>query len=73
MLAQTQPFDLGLCAGLSLNIKHGNAIIPIDIRYTWGATNFLNNPDYPLALHHSVFSISAGFGWIVDFTEKKEF
>ncbi len=74
MSAKTQPVDFGLTAGMSLDIKPGTkAIIPIDIRYTWGATNFLNNPDYPLALHHSVFSISAGFGWILDFSKKSEF
>jgi hypothetical protein len=73
MISKTQPFDLGLCAGLSVDIKHGNAIIPIDIRYIWGATPFLKDPDYTLAMHHSVFSISAGFGWILDFVKKSEY
>ena len=69
----TQPVDLGLTAGVSLDIKRGNAIIPIDLRYTWGATNYLNNPNYPLVFHHSVLSLSVGFGWIVDFAKKSEF
>jgi Outer membrane protein beta-barrel domain len=66
------PADLGLTAGLSLDIKRENLLIPIDIRYTWGATNFLNNADYPVELHHSVFSISAGLGWILSMGKKKE-
>jgi hypothetical protein len=73
MKEKTQPFDLGLTAGLSFEVKQGNAVIPIDIRYTWGATNYLKNPDYNLELHHSVVSISAGLGWIMDFAKKKEF
>ncbi len=73
MRSKTQPVDLGLTAGLSLDIKRGNEIIPIDIRYTWGATNFENNINYQVQLRHSVFSISAGFGWILDFAKKSEF
>jgi hypothetical protein len=73
MEQHTQPIDLGLTAGVSLDIKRGNAIIPIDLRYTWGATNYLNNPNYPLVFHHSVLSLSVGFGWILDFAKKSEF
>lgn len=74
MMSDINPVDLGLTAGLSLDIKRGNLLIPIDIRYTWGAINFLNNSkdDYPEQLHHSVFSISAGLGWILDVGKKKE-
>jgi len=74
MMSFINPVDLGLTAGLSFDIKRGNLLIPIDIRYTWGATNFLNNSkaDYPEQLHHSVFSISAGLGWILDVGKKKE-
>ncbi len=73
LLQRTQPVDFGLTAGVSMEIKQGNAIIPIDFRYTWGATSFLKNPDYPVQLHHSVFSLSAGFGWIFNMAKKGEF
>lgn len=69
---QIHPFDFGLAAGFSLDIKRGNILIPVDIRYVWGATDFLNNADYPVALHHSVVSISVGLGWILDVGKKKE-
>jgi hypothetical protein len=66
------PVDFGLTAGLSLDIKRGNLLIPIDIRYTWGATNFIdkNKADYTVELHHSVFSLSVGLGWIFDLAKK---
>jgi hypothetical protein len=72
----TQPVDVGLTVGLSLDILWGNMVIPIDVRYTMGFIDFLKrdpqNP-YNIRLTHSVFSISAGLGWIFDFTKKKEF
>jgi hypothetical protein len=75
-MPQTQPVDVGLTVGLSLDMLRGNAVIPIDVRYTLGFIDFLKrdpqNP-YDLRLTHSVFSISAGLGWIFDFTKKKEF
>lgn len=72
MESEVNPVDLGLTAGLSLDIKRGNLLIPIDIRYSWGVFNFLdkNKVDYTEELHHSVFSISAGLGWILDLAKK---
>jgi hypothetical protein len=76
MMSSTQPVDVGLTVGLSLDWKRGNAVVPIDVRYTMGFIDFLKrdalNP-YDIRLTHSVFSISAGLGWIFDFTKKKEF
>jgi hypothetical protein len=72
----TQPVDVGLTVGASLDWKRGNAVIPIDVRYTLGFIDFLKRDEqnpYDLRLTHSVFSISAGLGWIFDFTKKKEF
>jgi len=38
-----------------------------------GRNAVLKDPDYTLAMHHSVFSISAGIGWILDFAKKSEY
>lgn len=75
-LPQTQPVDVGATIGLSLDILRGNMVIPVDVRYTMGFIDFLKRDpqnSYDLRLTHSVFSISAGLGWIFDFTKKKEF
>jgi hypothetical protein len=76
MMPRTQPVDVGLTIGLSLEAIRGNAVIPVDIRYTMGFIDFLKrdalNP-YDIRLTHSVLSVSAGLGWIFDFTKKKEF
>jgi hypothetical protein len=75
-MSKTRPYDAGLAGGLSVEIKRRNAVIPIDIRYTFGLTDFLKHdaPDaYGVKLHHSAVSISAGVGWIFDFSKKNEF
>ena len=75
-LPKTQPVDVGATVGLSLDMIRGNAVIPIDVRYTMGFIDFLKrdaqNP-YDLRLTHSVLSVSVGLGWIFDFSKKKEF
>ncbi|HUI91715.1 MAG TPA: porin family protein [Chitinivibrionales bacterium] len=76
-MSSTQPVDVGLTAGLSLDCRMGaNGVIPIDIRYSIGLIDFYKRdaPNlYDRTLLQSVFSISAGLGWIFDFTKKKEF
>jgi hypothetical protein len=76
MMLKTQPVDVGITVGLSLDAIRGNAVIPIDVRYTMGFLDFLKrdalNP-YDIRLTHSVLSVSVGLGWIFDFTKKKEF
>jgi hypothetical protein len=75
-MSRTQPVDVGLTAGFSLDWRRGNAVVPIDIRYSIGFIDFLKrdpSDPYDRTLLHSVFSISAGLGWIFDFTKQKEF
>jgi hypothetical protein len=72
----TQPVDVGVTVGLSLDAIRGNAVIPIDVRYTMGFIDFLKRDElnpYDIRLTHSVLSVSVGLGWIFDFTKKKEF
>lgn len=68
MKDQTKSFDLGLTGGAAVCLKRNRAFIPVDIRYTYGASRFDTAGKNPL--HNSVISISAGFGY--EFTLKKE-
>jgi hypothetical protein len=76
LLSAINPVDFGITAGLCLALNYDKAVIPVDIRYTFGLINFLNKEtrsSYDLRLTHSVFSISAGLGWKIDLKKKKEF
>jgi hypothetical protein len=76
LMSKTQPVDVGLTAGFALEVKQGNAVIPVDIRYTIGFIDFLKRDEmdpYSIRLTHSVLSISIGLGWIFDLEKKKEF
>jgi hypothetical protein len=68
----TNKFDFDVTAGLSLDIRKGNVFIPVDIRYTYGLTNFAKTGEYNAHVKHGVFSISAGLGHIVEFKKNKE-
>jgi len=73
MLEQTNRFDFDVTAGFSLDIRRGNAFIPIDVRYILGLTNFAKASDYNAHVTHGVFSISVGLGSLLDFQKHKEF
>jgi hypothetical protein len=72
MMAFTNKFDFDVTVGLSLDIRRGNALIPIDIRYSYGLTNYVKSSVYNAHLRHGVFSISIGLGTIVDLVKNKE-
>lgn len=67
----TNTMDFGVTAGVSLDIKRNNFIIPIDIRYTLGLVDYPQDNTYKVT--NGVFSISAGLGYLVNAKKEKEF
>jgi hypothetical protein len=72
MKKETQAFDFGLTVGASLDVRQGDAFIPIDIRYTLGLTNYAKSGEYNAHVTHGVFSISAGLGHLINLKKDKK-